>query len=138
MHAGLPHERRIESRVDPHLGDVVEESDGDPMGDGVNIAARLEAWRNQVETVSVLHNLAFVNGIRMSPYSAGARCGTMSTSTSQSNPFQVFLIEILSSTLRTPKSTSLFGKITNTRLATLTVTTPLCSRPFRASRFSWL
>ena len=25
-----------------HLGDVVEESDGDLMGDGVNIAARLE------------------------------------------------------------------------------------------------
>jgi len=33
---------------------VVEESDGDPMGDGVNIAARLEASRNQVEFVSVL------------------------------------------------------------------------------------
>ena len=26
-----------------HLGDVVEESDGDLMGDGVNIAARLKA-----------------------------------------------------------------------------------------------
>jgi TolB-like protein len=40
--AGLPHERRIEFRVGVHLGDVVEESDGDLMGDGVNIAARLE------------------------------------------------------------------------------------------------
>ena len=40
--AGLPPERRIEFRVGIHLGDVVEESDGDLMGDSVNIAARLE------------------------------------------------------------------------------------------------
>jgi TolB-like protein/class 3 adenylate cyclase/Tfp pilus assembly protein PilF len=40
--AGLPPERRIEFRVGIHLGDIVEESDGDLMGDGVNIAARLE------------------------------------------------------------------------------------------------
>ena len=40
--AGLPPERRIEFRVGVHLGDVVEESDGDLMGDGVNIASRLE------------------------------------------------------------------------------------------------
>ena len=40
--AGLPPERFIEFRVGIHLGDVVEESDGDLMGDGVNIAARLE------------------------------------------------------------------------------------------------
>jgi class 3 adenylate cyclase len=40
--AGLPPERSIEFRVGIHLGDVVEESDGDLMGDGVNIAARLE------------------------------------------------------------------------------------------------
>jgi len=39
---GLPPERRIEFRVGIHLGDVVEESDGDLMGDGINIAARLE------------------------------------------------------------------------------------------------
>jgi adenylate cyclase len=37
-----PAEKRIEFRVGIHLGDVVEESDGDLMGDGVNIAARLE------------------------------------------------------------------------------------------------
>jgi adenylate cyclase len=36
-------DRRIEFRVGIHLGDVVEESDGDLMGDGVNIAARLES-----------------------------------------------------------------------------------------------
>jgi adenylate cyclase len=40
--AGLPPEKRIEFRVGIHLGDVVEESDGDLMGDGVNIAARLQ------------------------------------------------------------------------------------------------
>jgi TolB-like protein/class 3 adenylate cyclase len=40
--AGVPPEKRIEFRVGIHVGDVVEESDGDLMGDGVNIAARLE------------------------------------------------------------------------------------------------
>jgi adenylate cyclase len=40
--AGLPPERRIDFRVGIHLGDVVEEADGDLMGDGLNIAARLE------------------------------------------------------------------------------------------------
>ena len=40
--AGLPQDQRIEFRIGVHLGDVVEESDGDLMGDGVNIAARLE------------------------------------------------------------------------------------------------
>ena len=41
--AGVPPERRIEFRIGVHLGDVVEEADGDLMGDGVNIAARLES-----------------------------------------------------------------------------------------------
>ena len=41
--AGLAPERRIEFRIGIHLGDVVEESDGDLMGDGVNIAARIES-----------------------------------------------------------------------------------------------
>src|SRR5271166_1896427 len=40
--AGVPPEGRIEARVGIHLGDVVEEHDGDLMGDGVNVAARLE------------------------------------------------------------------------------------------------
>jgi adenylate cyclase len=38
----VPEDRRILFRLGIHLGDVVEESDGDLMGDGVNIAARLE------------------------------------------------------------------------------------------------
>src|SRR5208337_4175214 len=44
--AGLPPEKRIEYRVGVHIGDVVEESDGDLMADGVNIAARLEGIAN--------------------------------------------------------------------------------------------
>jgi adenylate cyclase len=40
--AGVPADRQIVFRIGIHLGDVVEESDGDLMGDGVNIASRLE------------------------------------------------------------------------------------------------
>ena len=40
--AGVPQDRCIEFRIGIYLGDVVEESDGDLMGDGVNIASRLE------------------------------------------------------------------------------------------------
>jgi adenylate cyclase len=40
--AGLPPDRAIAFRIGVHLGDVVEEADGDLIGDGVNIAARLE------------------------------------------------------------------------------------------------
>jgi adenylate cyclase len=40
--AGVLLDKRIQFRIGIHLGDVVEESDGDLMGDGVNIAARLE------------------------------------------------------------------------------------------------
>jgi adenylate cyclase len=41
--AGVATDKRIEFRIGIHLGDVVEEIDGDLMGDGVNIAARLES-----------------------------------------------------------------------------------------------
>jgi adenylate cyclase len=41
--AGVPEDQKIQFRVGIHLGDVVEESDGDLMGDGVNIAARLQS-----------------------------------------------------------------------------------------------
>jgi adenylate cyclase len=40
--AGVAPDNRIAFRIGIHLGDIVEESDGDLMGDGVNIAARLE------------------------------------------------------------------------------------------------
>jgi adenylate cyclase len=36
-------DKRIEFRIGIHLGDVVEESDGDLMGDGVNVAAPLDS-----------------------------------------------------------------------------------------------
>jgi adenylate cyclase len=41
--AGVTLDKRILFRIGIHLGDVVEESDGDLMGDGVNIAARIES-----------------------------------------------------------------------------------------------
>jgi TolB-like protein/class 3 adenylate cyclase len=40
--ADCPPEQRMEIRIGIHLGDVIVEDDGDLMGDGVNIAARLE------------------------------------------------------------------------------------------------
>ena len=39
----LPAERRMEFRIGVNLGDIIEESDGTIYGDGVNIAARMEA-----------------------------------------------------------------------------------------------
>lgn len=39
---GVAADQRIDFRIGIHIGDVVEEVDGDLMGDGVNIAARLE------------------------------------------------------------------------------------------------
>jgi class 3 adenylate cyclase/Tfp pilus assembly protein PilF len=41
--AGVPEDQRVVFRVAIHVGDVVKEPDDDVMGDGVNIAARLEA-----------------------------------------------------------------------------------------------
>ena len=43
--AGVPEDRRIVLRIGVHVGDVVEELDSDLMGEGVNIAARLEGVR---------------------------------------------------------------------------------------------
>ncbi|MFZ0208495.1 MAG: adenylate/guanylate cyclase domain-containing protein, partial [Roseiarcus sp.] len=40
--SGVSEDRRIAFRIGIHIGDIVEEGDGDLMGDGVNIAARLE------------------------------------------------------------------------------------------------
>ena len=41
--AGVSEDRRIEFRIGIHLGDVVEEADGDLMGDGVS--SRISAVR---------------------------------------------------------------------------------------------
>ncbi|HXF16045.1 MAG TPA: adenylate/guanylate cyclase domain-containing protein [Burkholderiales bacterium] len=39
----LPEDRKMRFRIGVHLGDVIEKADGTIYGDGVNIAARLEA-----------------------------------------------------------------------------------------------
>jgi adenylate cyclase len=49
---GLPPDRRIEFRIGIHLGDVVEESDGDLMGDGVNIVAD---WKGSPSPVPFIY-----------------------------------------------------------------------------------
>src|SRR4051812_18280029 len=41
--ANVPEERRMRFRIGVHLGDVIVKPDGSIYGDGVNIAARLEA-----------------------------------------------------------------------------------------------
>ena len=41
--AGVPADRRMRFRIGVHLGDVIEKSDGSVYGDGVNVAARLQA-----------------------------------------------------------------------------------------------
>ena len=46
--AGLPQDRRIEFRVGIHLGDVVEESDGDLMA-GYPIPGRLNASASNIQ-----------------------------------------------------------------------------------------
>src|SRR5580693_25538 len=51
--AGVAPDKRIEFRIGIHLGDVVEESDGDLMGDGVNIAARLEGIAEPIRVYSL-------------------------------------------------------------------------------------
>jgi adenylate cyclase len=41
--AAVPEDRRMRFRIGVHVGDVIEKSDGTVYGDGVNIAARLQA-----------------------------------------------------------------------------------------------
>jgi class 3 adenylate cyclase len=72
--AGLPPDRRIEFRVGIHLGDVVEEEDGDLMGDGVNIAARLEGIAKPgALTREMRFLLAGLEGISLSIENVGSR-----------------------------------------------------------------
>jgi TolB-like protein/class 3 adenylate cyclase len=40
--ANLSSDRRLDFRIGIHLGDIVAEADGDLMGDGINVAARIE------------------------------------------------------------------------------------------------
>jgi adenylate cyclase len=80
--AGLPPERRSEFRIGIHLDDVVEESEGDLMGDGVNIAARLESSStcprapagnvrstvDPISSVSVPRDLRALKSLNAPPY----------------------------------------------------------------------
>jgi len=43
LHEALPADKRLPFRIGVHLGDVIEKVDGSVYGDGVNIAARLQA-----------------------------------------------------------------------------------------------
>ena len=60
--AGVAPDKRIEFRIGIHLGDVVEESDGDLMGDGVNIAARLRGDRQARSDLSLRRRLSSGQG----------------------------------------------------------------------------
>ena len=84
--AGLPPERRIEFRIGIHLGDVVEESDGDLMGDGVNIAARLEGIaapgaiclsEDAYRQVKSRLDLAVTIWVRLSSRTSRNQCGSI-------------------------------------------------------------
>ena len=74
-------DKRIEFRVGIHLGDVVEESDGDLMGDGVNIAARLEGIATPARSASPTTPTVRSRGgsISRSPISARPNSRTLPT-----------------------------------------------------------
>src|ERR1017187_7130423 len=65
--AHVPEDRRMRFRIGVHLGDVIEKADGTVYGDGVNIAARLQA-------------LAEVGGITISDAVQGAVRGKVTAS----------------------------------------------------------
>lgn len=63
-----PHDRRLAFRIGVHLGDVIEKADGSVYGNGVNVAARLQAlagpgevWVSDAVRVSV----AGLSGLRL-------------------------------------------------------------------------
>ena len=49
--AAVPEDRRLEFRIGINIGDIILE-EGDIYGDGVNIAARLEAWPSLAASAS--------------------------------------------------------------------------------------
>ena len=85
--AGVPPDRRIEFRIGIHLGDVVEESDGDLMGDGVNIAARLEGIATPGAICLSEEAYRQVRGGSIWPSPTSARPNSR-TSTSRSGPIR--------------------------------------------------
>ena len=65
--SSVPDDRRMRFRIGVHLGDVIEKTDGSVYGDGVNIAARLQA-------------LAEIGGITVSDAVQGAVRGKVAAS----------------------------------------------------------
>ena len=53
----LEADRRMQFRIGVNLGDVIEEADGTIYGDGVNIAARMEALAEGGRRLHLLHRL---------------------------------------------------------------------------------
>jgi adenylate cyclase len=115
--AGAAPDRRIEFRIGVHLGDVVEEADGDLMGDGVNIAARIEsiadsggislsedAWRQVRDRMKVtfvdrgeraLKNIARpvrVYALSMAPADAGGAPGPAPAATAEPAPSSIAVL----------------------------------------------
>jgi adenylate cyclase len=72
--AGVPPEKRIEFRVGIHVGDVVEESDGDLMGDGDTGLERLEQLARNAAKQSP------TSGRRAGPTSGPTRTATSASS----------------------------------------------------------
>jgi TolB-like protein/class 3 adenylate cyclase/Flp pilus assembly protein TadD len=115
--AGVASDRRIEFRIGIHLGDVVEEADGDLMGDGVNIAARIEsiaesggislsedAWRQVRDRMKAtfvdrgeqaLKNIARpvrVYALSMAPADSGSAPGPAPASTAEPAPSSIAVL----------------------------------------------
>ena len=65
-----PEDRRMRFRIGVHLGDVIEKADGTVYGDGVNIAARLQAL---ADMGGILVSDAIAGAVRGSPRGADCR-----------------------------------------------------------------
>ena len=69
--AGIPEDGRIRWRIGINLGDVIVE-DGDIFGDGVNVAARLEALANRAASAGWL-GVPKIRALWEATYFAGLR-----------------------------------------------------------------
>lgn len=71
--AGVPENRQIDFRIGIDVCNLVEESDGDLTGDGVNIVARLEGRRVRRHRLALRRGEAVKKGPFCLPRSFGAR-----------------------------------------------------------------
>ena len=130
--AGLPPDRRIEFRVGIHVGDVVEESDGDLMGDGVNIAARLEGIAATGRDLSFGGRLSTGQG---SPRSHGQR--SRRNPTQEHLPSQCGSIRCKSASRRRRSPPSPQGRVAKKRLALLPLTAGIAALLILISGSAW-